>query len=143
VDGTIHYLNTDLDLTSADDLTGLALAFEAGGVPPLHLTRADNGLWYATFETDQTHEEPEPNIAAMLAVVEALAPPLRSVWAGCSRREFNIGYDCGEEPWAFNQGLSAELLGRVAAAGASLRITLYPDRDPSKPNHPSQQAAGE
>ena len=43
-------------------------------------------------------------------------------------REFNIGYDCGEEPWAFNQGLSAETLRRVAAVKASLRWTLYPDR---------------
>jgi hypothetical protein len=128
VDGVIGYLNTDLDLTSADDLTALAASFEAGGMLPLHVTRGDDGLWYACFETDEQHTEPEPNIAAMLGVVEVLAPNLRSVWAGCSRREFNIGYDCGPEPWAFNQGLSSELLGRMAAAGASLRWTLYPDR---------------
>jgi len=139
VDGVIHYLNTDLDLTSADDLAAIAAAFEAGGVPPLHVTRAEDGLWYACFETDEQHTEPEPNIAAMLAVVEALAPSLRSVWSGCSRREFNIGYDCGLEPWAFNQGLSAELLGRMGAAGASLRVTLYPDREQGTPNKTLQQ----
>jgi hypothetical protein len=138
----ISYLNTDLDLTSADDLTALAAAFEAAGVFPLHLTRREDGLWYACFETDEQHTEPEPNIAAMLAVVESLAPPLRPVWAACSRREFNIGYDCGLEPWAFNQGLSAELLGRMAAAGASLRVTLYPDREPSTPNQALQQTGG-
>ena len=131
MDGIIGYLNTDLDLTSADDLTALANAFKAGGVPPLHVTRGDGdgGLWYACFETSDQHAEPEPNIAAMLAVVESLAPPLRSAWSRCSRREFNIGYDCGLVPRAFNQGLSAELLGRMAAAGTSLRITLYPDRE--------------
>jgi hypothetical protein len=75
------------------------------------------------------HTEPEPNIATVLAAVESLAPPLRAVWSGCSLREFNIGYDCGREPWAFNQGLSAEVLGRIAAVGASLRWTLYPDRE--------------
>jgi hypothetical protein len=69
----------------------------------------------------------------MLATVESLARPFRSVWDGCTR-EFNIGYECGPEPWAFNQGLPAELLGRMAAAGASLRVTLYPDREPAKPN---------
>jgi hypothetical protein len=131
VDGVIGYLNTDLDLTSADDLTALAAAFEAGGVPPLHVTRGDDGRWYATFETAAHYSEPEPNIAAILAVVEALDLPLRSVWAGCSQREFNIGYACGLEPWAFNQGLSAGILGHMAAAGASLRVTLYPDRDHS------------
>jgi hypothetical protein len=65
----------------------------------------------------------------MLAIVESLNEPIRSLWDRCTRREFNIGYDCGAEPWAFNQGLSTALLGRLAAAGASLRITLYPDRD--------------
>lgn len=125
----ITYLNTDLDLTSADELTGLAAAFEGGGIFPLHVMRAEDGLWYATFEVLDQHTEPEPNIASMLAVVESLPEPLRLTWAGCSRREFNIGYDCGREPWAFNQGLSAELLSRIAAAGASLRVTLYPDRE--------------
>lgn len=130
MNGVIRYLNTDLDLTSADDLTALAAAFEVAGVPPLHVTRGENsGLWYASFETGEPYAEPEPNIAAMLAVVEALRPPLRSVWAGCSRREFNIGYDCGLEPWAFSQGLSIELLGRMAASGAALRWTFYPDRE--------------
>jgi hypothetical protein len=131
---TIRYLNTDLDLTSAEDLTALAAAFEAGGVPPLHVAHGADGLWFATFETSTQFAEPEPNIAAMLAIAESLTPPLRSAWNGCTRREFNIGYDCGAEPWAFNQGLPAELLGRMAAAGASLRVTFYPHREPATPN---------
>jgi hypothetical protein len=128
VDGIIQYLNTDLDLISVDDLTALAAAFDAGGIPPLHVTRGGDGQWYATVETDAQHSEPEPNIAEMLVVIESLQASLRLAWNKCSRREFNIGYDCGRDPWAFNQGLSAELLGRMAAAGASLRVTLYPER---------------
>ncbi len=54
------------------------------------------------------------------------------------RREFNIGYDCGAEPWAFNQGLSAHLLGRMATAGASLRVTIYPDREQGTPEELSE-----
>jgi hypothetical protein len=132
MDGVIEYLNTDLDLASADDLTALVAALEAAGIPPLHVTRGENtGSWYAMLETAEQHLEPESNIAAMLAVIEALPPPLRSVWASCSQREFNVGYDCGLEPWAFNQGLSARLLGRMAAVEASLRWTLYPNREES------------
>jgi hypothetical protein len=134
MDNTIRYLNTDLDLTSGEDLTALAAAFEGGGVPPLHVTHGADVLWYATFETSAQFAEPEPNIAAMLAIVESLARSLRSMWDDCTRREFNIGYDCGNEPWGFNQGLPADLLGRMAAAGASLRVTLYPDREPATPN---------
>ena len=78
------------------------------------------------METDP-HDQPEWNVAAMLDVVETLEDSLRSVWFGCTRREFNLGYDCGAEPWAFNEGLSSERLGRMAAVGASLRFTLYPE----------------
>lgn len=91
--------------------------------------KADDGVWYATFETYEQHAEPEPKIAQMLAIVESFSEPLRSLWARCTQKEFNVGYDCGSEPWAFNQGLSATILGRIAAVGASLRITLYPNRD--------------
>jgi hypothetical protein len=85
VDGFISYLNTGFDLTSADDLEPLAAAFEAAGVPPSHATRGDDGLWYGSLETGEQHALPELNIEAMLAAVESLAPPLRSVWAVCSR----------------------------------------------------------
>jgi len=132
VGDAIRYLNTDLDLTSAGDLTALAAVFEAQGLLRLHVTHHHDGLWYATFETGEQHEEPGPNIAAMLAVVESLAEPLRAAWARCTRREFNIGYDCGGEPRAFDQGLSSHLLGRIAEAGASLRVTLYPPGSPDE-----------
>ena len=69
---TIRYLNTDLDLISAFDLTELANAFEAADVPPVDMTRGEDGLWYATFETNTQYTEPEPNIAAILAVAETL-----------------------------------------------------------------------
>jgi hypothetical protein len=128
VDGKIRYLNTDLDLTSGDDLTALAAAFEAQGVFPLHVTHGEDGLWYATFETAEDYDQPDPNITAMIAVIESLVEPLRAVWSSGTLREFNIGYNCGMEPWAFNQGLSSPILGRMAAVGASLRFTLYPDR---------------
>jgi hypothetical protein len=65
------------------------------------VTHGPDALWYATFETNAQFAEPEPNIGAMLAIVESLTRPLRSMWDGCTRREFNIGYDCGDEPWAF------------------------------------------
>lgn len=129
MDDTIFYLNNDLDLVSAEDLTVLAAAIESAGIPVLNaVTLGDNGLWYASFETNEQYAEPEPNIAAMLAAIEALPQAVRTAWDRCREREFNIGYDCGSKPWAFNQGLSTTLLARISAAGASLRLTLYPDR---------------
>ncbi len=128
MDDTICYLNTDLDLTSPVDLTSLVTALEATGLLPLHSARREDGLWYATCETGEQFGEPEANIAAMLAVIEALPEGPRATWSACTRRELNVGFDCGAKPWAFNQTLSSELLGRIAAVGASLRITIYPPR---------------
>jgi hypothetical protein len=126
MDNAICYLNTDLDLKSGHDLRGLAAAFDSHGIHPLHVTYGEDAKWHASFETAEHHDQPEANIAAMLAAIEALTEDMRTVWRECLLREFNLGYDCGAKPWAFNQGLSSQLLGRMAAAGASLRITLYP-----------------
>jgi hypothetical protein len=139
MDNTICYLNTDLDLVCQQDLTELARTFEVSGCSPLHVTLGDDQNWYATFETDEQHVEPELSITQMLTVIESLAEPLHSVWMKCTRREFNIGYDCGDEPWAFNQGLSSDLLRRIAAIGASLRWTLYPDREPQRPSQSAKE----
>ncbi|MBX3426894.1 MAG: hypothetical protein KF688_14540 [Pirellulales bacterium] len=39
----IRYLNTDLELISADDLTAHAVAFEGGGLRPLHAAQGADG----------------------------------------------------------------------------------------------------
>ncbi len=138
MDGKIQYLNTDLDLIGPEDLTPLAEALAARGVralsPP---TGADDGPWYCTLEIDEPvigiEDEPENTIRVMLSAIEAVLAPegnaaAAELWPACTLREFNIGYDCGDEPWAFNQGLSNDTLRRIAACGGTLRWTVYPDR---------------
>ena len=136
----IHYLNTDLDLKGPNDLTRLAEAFESRGIHALHLARGDDGLWYATFETERKYTEPEPNIADMLGALEALEGPPADDWWACTLREFNIGYDCGREPHAFNQGLSLPVLRRMVDAGAALRVTLYPEESEGPEPWPGSQS---
>jgi hypothetical protein len=93
----------------------------------LHVTKGDDGRWYATFEvTCCGHETPESTISSILDAIEALKGKARALWAQCSLREFNIGYDCGDKPWAYNDGLANAILRRIAKLGGSLRITLYP-----------------
>ena len=124
----IRYLNADLDLVSPTDFDALVRALRDGGVYALDAELAEDGLWHGTFETDDSYDQPDANLNAFLAVVETFMPPLREQWLACTLREFNIGYDCGDEPWAYNHGLSAQTLRRLANAGVSLRITLYPER---------------
>jgi len=130
---TIQYFNTDLDLVSAQDLSQLADALEARGVSPVGLNRGKDRLWYSCLEVDEefiNDRQPEQHIVAMLDVIESLPPPLHAAWRKCTVREFCIGYGCGDEPWAFNQGLSNTTLRRIAEVGATLRITIYPERYP-------------
>jgi len=124
----IRYLNTDLELVASVPLDDLAVSFELLGVFPLHVTHGGDGLCDCWLETENDHDEPEANIAEMLSAIESLPAPAMKIWNDCTKREFNIGYDCGDEPWAFNQGLSNETLRRMAACGATLRVTLYPFR---------------
>jgi hypothetical protein len=91
MDGKICYLNTDLDMTSSDDLAPLAAVFESGGMFTLHLTSGEDGLWHATFEVLDQHTEPEPNIAAMFAVAESLDEP--SARSGCLAHNANSTLD--------------------------------------------------
>jgi hypothetical protein len=123
-----RYLTTDLDLVAPVPLTPLISHFKSRGISPQGLTLGDDGKWYVTLNIRETFAEPCPNIAAMLSAVESATGDARSCWEACTTREFNVGYDCGEEPWAFNQGLSNETLRRMAQCGATLRLTLYPFR---------------
>ena len=122
----IKYLNTDLDLAAPVDLTPLVEVFEPRGVFPLHINEETPGRWVSRLETEKDYPDPESNIRAMLDVIEASSEDTRTIWDACSQREFNIGYECGDEPWAFNQGLSTTTLHRMAEAGATLRITIDP-----------------
>ncbi len=138
---TTRYRNTDLVLTSSEDLTALAAVFESRCLFQF-VTRGEDSLWYASFATQEDFTEPEPNIAAMVAVAESLGEPHRTVWLGCTRREFNISFDCGTEPWSFIQGMSSALLSRIAAIGASLALTLYAYRGPGSPSQTQRQTRG-
>lgn len=121
-----RYLNTDLELIAPQSLEALAAAFEARGLFSLHVDRRSDQQWHATFETGEQFSEPELNVVAFLATIEALDPKSRGLLADCSSRELDIGYECGEIPWAFSHGLTVPTLARMSALNISLRITLYP-----------------
>lgn len=133
MDGMTHYLTTDLDLYSGEELGSLAAELDRRGFAIARPLSELSNEWFCGFSlrSDEQYEEPEPQIVAMLAIIEALDPPARSVWAGCSVRMFDIGYDCGREPFFIRQELSTGTLARLTAVGATLRVTLYADPEAS------------
>ena len=136
----IQYLNTDLDLVCDTDPALLASELESRGLW-VHVTPGDDGQWYLLCE-DSNDTEPESNINKFLDAVDSLSEEGRAIWERCSKREFNVGYDCGDEPWSFNQGLSNETLRRMAACGSTFRLTLYPfqpENEEAKESHTAKQ----
>lgn len=132
---TIQYINTDLDLRSPHPIDLLVHALSARGIWSSHNTAGDNGNFYSTLEvsTEEYLRHPEATIAGFLDAIESLSDEIKLLWNNCDLREFNIGYDCGEEPWAFNNGFSNAIVTRLANAGATLRITIYPVKEGETP----------
>ncbi len=48
--GTIKYINTDMELQSAENLLPLAAALNAAGLFTLHIEQNKYGIWSAAFE---------------------------------------------------------------------------------------------
>jgi hypothetical protein len=129
----LKYLNTDLDLVCERNLMPLTTALNARGVYPLSVQQGGCDLWYSTLEVNSDVDapellEPESTILVMLDAIEAIDGEAKRLWSECSKREFNIGYDCGDEPRALCNGLTNSTLSRIASLGASLGITLYSNR---------------
>ncbi len=136
----IQYLNTDLDLISNRSLDSLCHEMTSQGLCG-RVTPGGDGKFYAMFE-DWNDEEPEPNIVKLLNALDHLSPTAASALRECSKIEFNIGYDCGDEPRCFQQGISHESLRRIVEHGASLRVTIYPYISPDDPRIKSVDMTG-
>ena len=136
MDEVTSYSTTELNLYSTEDLTALATALEARGLEvryralwidetQWHRIAEPQWLWKFNAGGEGWYDDPEPEVAALLTAVEALAPAAWAAWAGCSRRVLDLGYYCGTRPFSIRHDLSAGTLGRLAAAGGLLRFTLY------------------
>ena len=121
-----NYINTDLILVSSADISALAATLEHAGLYRLECQFFEStGLWHATFASDEQFSEPEQSLLRLLGVIEPLMAQIREVWDGCSERNMDVGFECGDEPFDFHKAISNSTIGRVAATGAALNITLY------------------
>ena len=124
MDGT-HHINTDLELESLEDLTPIVKAFGTDVVVLYHGEAM--GHRRASFEVSGLVAEPDALINHFCMFVEALSASERAVWDRCSRKVFDIGYQCGVGSTAFQSQLRTQTVQRVAALGASVVITIYPE----------------
>ncbi|HVK83979.1 MAG TPA: hypothetical protein VM513_07720 [Kofleriaceae bacterium] len=121
-----HFLNTDLDVVTLRDPTPLVAMLTALGVPAVDAPMArDDGHWFVNFEVINRGATVESTVVAILDAIEKLTGEAREIWYVANTRELHLGFEGGDEPRAFTEALTSETLARAAAAGMSLRFTLY------------------
>ncbi|MBL8850519.1 MAG: hypothetical protein JNG89_12635 [Planctomycetaceae bacterium] len=120
----IRYRCTDLFVMSPVSLEPLRIELEHFGLWGVtHVN--DDGVWDAMFQA-HAGAEPDAHIAGLLDGIEELSASGRAIWNTCFRRDFDVAYDCGEQPRSVTHEVSINSLRRMAEAGGVLKITIYP-----------------
>ena len=120
-----HYVNADLEISSGSFLTALSKHFKSKSLTCLFCSQSNDGQWHTTIASGEQHDSAEPSIIDLLKAIESLKGEHDETWKTSSKRELNVGYQCGEEPWFYENLISNDTLLRIAKVGADLRITLY------------------
>ena len=128
-----EFLNIDLDVRSRRSLAPLVIAWPwahqplAAGGPP-----APNPRWLL-LNAKGAGKTAEAIARHLLLHIEQLRGDARRCWKDAHRRVFDIGVQAGGPGRAFEDvRLTAATLGRIAAVGAEIQLTLYPAVPDSK-----------
>jgi hypothetical protein len=119
------FLNVDLRVKSR---RGLDAFIEGVKGKATHLAEwKRGGVRFVCFELPLSHRLTcEGQVKAFCRLLEQLPPPAAREWHNAYFREFNAGFESGDENPRYTTVISHETLGRTAALKASLAITLYP-----------------
>jgi hypothetical protein len=120
-----EFLNVDLDIYSAKDLTPLVQAF-GKAVMVLHLGRHKR-TWEAHLELSK-HPIKSPNSAIrdFCELMSALMPEAKQVWDSAKIRRFNIGIQGGMDQPSYWCVIDAETVRLAAEVNADIALTIYP-----------------
>lgn len=125
----VQYLNTDLEIESASDLSKIVDEF---GEEVLVLHHGEiRGYQHASFEIggSSLSTSADDIINSFCALVDVLSKEAREVWDGCCSRVFDIGFESGISTPYFRSEIRAGTIERVAKIDAGIVITIYPLRN--------------
>ena len=117
------FLNVDLDISSRQDLTGLAEAL-APRLTALHVGRV-RGKYWARLELRTQPAGPDTAIRRLVSAIERLPARQRARWNRATTREFNIGIQAAGEPRCREFSVAPETVRLAGRVGARLVITGY------------------
>ena len=134
-----YYIVTDVTFEASHDLQPLVDDLIAGGLGSVFDIRSFDDSWEARGGILVKPYDPESSIARFLDVLDSLGMESKQSWSNCSKREFDIGYQCGKRPLFINNEISTKTMARIASQSASLKITLYSFQPRKSPRSVSSQ----
>lgn len=118
-----HFINVDLEIRGATDLSALVNAFEPGAMA-LSCMPLDDGF-LANLELGEQPDDAETGILGFLHLIDALPPEARRLWDGARQRDFSIGVQSGSSPSSFEIAITPATLDRIARVGARIAFVVY------------------
>ncbi len=123
-----RFLNVDLDVYSRFDLQPLVNGF-GRKVIALYVGR-ERRMYSAHLELAAfRNTSADSTIRAFCALIRALPKIERELWDSAKTREFSIGVQAGQQPFACDFRIEAQTVKDVAELGALIVLTVYgPER---------------
>ncbi len=119
-----RYLNVDLVITSREELNPIVESFGQDAIVLY------NGKWSehyrAVFEISGSHAAANEDVGYFCSLIESLEGKAKELWLNAYSREFDLGFESGIKGELAYIALNSSTIKRVAEAGASVSITLYP-----------------
>lgn len=125
----IKYLNADLLLKSTKSFNELSKFLTSNGAFALHYGKENKKEWLGSFELEKECKKPKVTINSFLEILSKMDENSKKQWARCSKKEIDIGYECGEEPWAYNDEIPKSIIKKLSEFDIGIRITIYPENN--------------
>jgi hypothetical protein len=122
-----QFLNVDLDVYSRSDLQPLVTGF-GKKVIALYVGR-ESGRYSAHLELVGQRRTADSTIRAFCILIRTLPKTGRELWNAAKTREFSVGVQAGQQPFACDFRIEAQTVKTVAELGATIVLTVYgPER---------------
>ena len=122
----IHYITTDLEFESTENLDPIVQELGDAIVPQLNQWVDKTYRVSLSGTGSELNFGPEQTISEFCGLIERLSESSQSLWHGCMKRVADIGFESGSEPNHLTCHLPAYLISRLEKLKIELAITIYP-----------------
>ena len=121
------FLNVDLDIAAAQDLSPLVRAL---GPRAFDLHTGPAGAGYQTHlelnsRATEKQRSADATIKRFVTLLASLPSREKRLWNHATQRDFNIGIQGGLQPRTYELGLKAETLELAGSVNARVVVTVY------------------